>query len=263
VERVLPRLPPTKRSPFILLGAATAACLVACGLAYLHTRDQVSALRFIAATPRATLASPREDPAIYSGEIVAPADRTTPIGTPAAAYWWWVDHDGDDNTVTDCANSAYAQMELHDGDRSAPLVLFDRAHDVSLLSIDRNWDYDERAVIDLGPIASAAAKDFPRESSACAAKDRRYSERWLPPHARADVLACNVAGSLTACTGPLDGVLATPDMRTHLARRAGDVRDTVRMMAGLLVAFLFGIGLTTFLMAGGMLGLPQTMKRKR
>jgi hypothetical protein len=263
LEHVLPPLPPTKRSPFILVGIATFACIFVTVIAYVFTRSQITALRFIAAAPRATLASPRQDPAIYSGEIVAPADRTTPMGSPATAYWWWVDHDGDDNTITDCSNSAYQQMQLRDGDRTAPLALFDRAPDVALLAGDRDWDYDGRAVVDLGVLTSAATKSFPRESSTCAASDRRYSERWLPPRSRADVLACNVGGSLTACSGPLDGVLAVPDIRVHLRRRAGEVRDDVRIAAGVLIAFLFGIGLTTAMMLAGMLGLPQPRKGKR
>jgi hypothetical protein len=260
---VLSQLPPTKRLPFIMVGAATLACLFAAGVAYYVTRNQITALRFIAGAPRATLASPRQDAAIYSGEIVAPGDRSTPMGSPAAAYWWWVDHDNDDNTVTDCSDSAYNQLQLRDGDRAAPLTLFDRAPDVALLSDDRTWDYDGRAVVDLGVLSSAATKDFPRESSQCASSDRRYSERWLPPRSRVEVLACNVGGSLDACSGPVDGVIAVPDMRTHVVRRAGDVRAAVRIATVTAIALLFVVGVSALLMATGMVGLRDPQPRKR
>src|SRR5690349_16023122 len=78
-----------ERPPRTLPLVAAGLCILAFGFAYLGAHRHLRALEWMSGAPHASLAAPIPGPAIYTGALGGPM-YTTPLGAPAAAYWWWV-----------------------------------------------------------------------------------------------------------------------------------------------------------------------------
>jgi hypothetical protein len=65
-----------------LLGAYAVAALIA--------SSRIKEIEWLAGLPSADYEYDMNRPARYTGRLFGPEDRKTPLGQPAAAYWWSV-----------------------------------------------------------------------------------------------------------------------------------------------------------------------------
>lgn len=220
-------------------------------------------LRWLAATPHATLAAPVPGPAIYAGVLQGPNDRTTPLGTRASAYWWWVEERHGRSSKTVCTESERSELRLVDGSASAPLDAIANATDVALTTgSDGAWT--SRVVVDLGSGGqSTSAGPVPSRAGRCAKSHRSYAERWIPVGTRVEVLACHDGVALRACPGgPHDAVLAIPTLALHREHRAEAALVGVRTFAlGSLAAILFVFLVTLFGKGAVLRGMTPARRR--
>jgi hypothetical protein len=228
-------------------GPAIATCVIA-GLgyaAYERAKQEVPGLRWLAAAPHATLAAPVKGPAIYTGVLRGPADRKTPLGRRASAFWWSVDERHGKQSVTICKNAARDRLELVDGASAAPLEVLETATSVSLMAGGFGDEWTSRVVIDVtSGSESGTAGELSGEAAKCAGKGRSYSERFVPVGTRVEVLACHGGAALRACPGAIhDAVLAIPTLAKHRERRAesalgGVTAFALGSMSAILVVFV-------------------------
>ncbi len=241
-------MPRFSRRELIPVLAATLLIGAIFAIAWLTARGEYAGLRWMHGVPRATLASPRVGPAVYSGTVVGPEDRVTPLGRRTAGHWWWVvDRSRGEDGTTVCHTRVRDGMRLVDGDRVVRLTMFETAGDSSLLSDHRTWDWRDAMVFDLGSTPEYSSRTIPRAASRCTGRRLEYTERWIPPGARVEVLACMRDGALGPCNGPLTGALSIPNLDVHRIRRAREVRKAVRAACGISAVLLSA--LTTFLVA--------------
>lgn len=240
------------RLSFALPVLATLGVVLVFGVALFLSAEDLEALRWLAAVPRERLDAPVPGPAVYRGELFGPPDRTSGSGQPAAASWWWVTtSDGEDTTVH-CFERARDELSLRADGRTVPLDFFGtEVDDVALIADDR-WD-EGHAVIDLGPLQPAEPKALLGRAASCLREDATVHERWIPPGASVDVVACYRDGILRACAGsPLRGIVAVGSEAAHRRRRAGEIHDRFRI-AGLVVA----AGLLTLTLLLGTAAAPS------
>jgi hypothetical protein len=189
-------------------------------VAFAVAAPHVEPLRVMREAPRATLAQPREGPAVYAGEVFGPQGRVDSAGDAAAAHWWWVIQRVNKNTSkTVCFKRDIAGMRLRSGSREVSLQMFDGSDSLSLLGRDRDSDWTDRLLIDLAgePVSRPGA--FPPHAESCRGSSRTFVARSLPQGASAEVLACHHDGALVACPGPLQAVLALDNLGRHRRRR--------------------------------------------
>jgi hypothetical protein len=189
--------------------------------AYGQAKRHVEKLRWMVAAPRASLAAPVSGPAIYAGVLRGPKGRKTPMGSNATMYWWWVEERKGKSVKTVCTANTRDELVLAEGDAAIPLTLLGTETDVSLTGDSLSDNYDGRLVLDLGSGASSAQASTPPATLAdCGGPNRTYSERFVEPGARVEVLACFDRGALRACPGaPHAGVLAIPTIARDRERR--------------------------------------------
>lgn len=205
------------------LGPALATLVIA-GLgryAFQHAREHVAKLRWEAAAPKARLAAPISGPAVYAGVLRGPADRRTPLGARATAFWWTVVERKGKAVKTVCAGGARDALSLVDGAASAPLELVAAAPVATLLNDAFDDDWSAPLLLDPGGATESRTSDAPvGDAASCAGQHRSYVERAVPVGTRVEVLACHEGGALRACPGaPHAGVLAIPTLARHRERR--------------------------------------------
>jgi hypothetical protein len=231
----------------IAVAVLAGAFRIAFGIA----RPEVEALRFVRATPHATLADHRTDPAIYSGTISGPDDRHDAGGNRAAATWWWViERVSKDNSKTVCFEHQIDRMRFFDGhgqpsvrtpDDSAPLAMFDDKKQISLHGRDRSGeDWDDPLQIDLAEQPPYWPSEWPPEVAArCYDKKRSFVARSIPEGARVDVLACHVGDELTACPSKIAAVISLGDIDAYASRRAFHASSAFIVASVLALLLLF------------------------
>lgn len=225
--------------PLLLVaGIAAVACLVAS----LAVSDHVAAMRVMREAPRATLAAPRDGPAIYRGVVFGPAGRKDQNGRDSAATWWWVSERVSKNTTkTVCFERQIEGLRLRDAGVELPITMFETAADLSLLGVGRGEDWDEPLLIDLGQEPRSTSKTMPPAAQRCAGERRTFMNRSLGQGVRVEVLACHQAGKLVGCKGPLAGVLAVGTMNAHRERRAWQARIPFFFITALSLSVLGGL----------------------
>jgi len=239
--------------PIIALGVLVVWMLLSIGIGIASTSSDVDLLRSIAQTPRATLAAPRQGPAVYAGRIHAAASRQTPRGTPAAAYWWWVILNSTKRQgrapLTACRAFASDHLVLEADGKRVNADLFADEHGIQLVANDRDEGPD-RMTIDLGPTKLLETTDIPDSLARCKgergvlAPGREYQERMIAEGAEVEVLACWNGTELVACDQKVGGILAVPTLSVDLAHRSRVIRTPLRVAT--LVSFvpLLALGIT-------------------
>ncbi len=227
------------------------------GLAWLgvvvKTRGELERLRALSSVPPGNLAVPSPGPAIYKGRLYSKVPRTSPMGKPSAAFWWWVEQKQGKNTwKTVCSDIARDSMELRGEGGKVSLALFDGG-DLSLLADTRD-DWSEKRVIDLGALKYDRPTTFPDAAANCFVKGRTYTERRIAPGANVEVLACYSDGALRDCPGAMAGVLGVPTIKIHVDRREAYALNPTRGVAVFSLVLLTGGALLALRMRKRVLG---------
>ena len=211
------------RSTRLFVDGAVVALIivVAFVIAWRSARAEVEPLRFLAGLPRATLDAPRAGPAIYTGRLYGPSARATALGTPSALTWWWLMTGTSKSRKTACFERQIDQLELRGNGASLRFVGLASASSLSLLSNERDSDWGDPLIVDLGSQPLRSTKKLPAVASKCSGTDPTYLERWVAQGAEVEVVACYREGELRACEAPLRAVVGLGTILPHRVRRAG------------------------------------------
>ncbi|MBI5532954.1 MAG: hypothetical protein HY898_09580 [Deltaproteobacteria bacterium] len=226
---------------------AAFAMLAAILIALLVTSPRVALLRSLVAAPRASLATPRSGPAVYSGRLHSATERLTPRNARVAAYWWWVvqrkSKEGCGSSPPSvCTEFVTEKLLLKaDGTQALTDAVADY-HGVSLLADGRD-EWESRRIIDLGSASIFSTDVIPQSLARCAGHRREYQERSIAEGAEVEMLACFDKGELRACDGPVGAILASPRVSVHMTRRASHAHDPIRAVALVSAIVLLGLAI--------------------
>lgn len=228
--------------------AAMVLVVAAAGLGYYSITDDLAMLRWLDGIPVARLSAPARSKAVYRGVVVGPDARRTPLGHPAAAFWWLVEYRHKGNKRTVCSGLEQSELWLRDGGASARLAMLERlgGPQLAVTSDDRAWSYDYSDVPTVIDLASGAETDrteaFPPWLGHCAGDRHHYVESHLPRGAYVELAACaDAAGHLRLCDGPFGAVLSVGGLSVHRARRIEDALLGLSILGGILAAVLFAM----------------------
>jgi hypothetical protein len=235
--------PSPRRYGYLATIAPLAIVLAVFGLLYRYDATTLGMLRELARAPRASLASPVNGPAVYSGRVAGPADRRSPAGRPVAASWWQVSSPTRKNRRVRCSDGQQDGLALRAGDRTAPLSFLDGRTAAFVIGETDSDDWQSRRVIDLGPVPWTRLDARPAIPGGCRTVVGLYAERALANGTAVEVYACYARDALGPCDGPVAGVASVGSLRAHRRRRAEDVRQDYRLAAivSLVVILVFGL----------------------
>ena len=222
-------------------------------IAHSKAWEHVLAFRALKDAPYATLMSPRDGPAIYTGIVEGPDGRISNDGSKAAAGVWWsvYEEESDDNSKRVCHERHVDDMRLLDSEgNSAPLRMF--RNDTPSLVIrtgrDVPWSSHVREVLlDLGDQETFRPSELPSIAQKCAGKDRWFSEGYLPQRSRVEILACFHAGGLERCPGPLPSVMSVGNLSRHLSLRVSEATEWYGGAAVVYTVILIALTLVQFM----------------
>lgn len=188
-----------------------------------HQTVEYRASTLLRVAPLAPLEAPSAGIARYRGTLVGPADRTTPRGHKAVAWWssFIKDQGSDDPDKTQCTRSQIDQLSLRSGNTVVPLAGIParwtaaRQADAGPIAgrdplialwfegdLEHEVQRDKRFAIPEGRSTADASCDLPWD---------RYEEDFLPRDTVVEVVACHLDGALRPCpaTSPLGMAVAT------------------------------------------------------
>ena len=190
------------------------------GLAFLMATPRLREIEWLAGLPSFDPDNPASGPVVYSGTLHGPADRTTPLGGQAAAYWWAVQEVSDHGVDAQCAGNARTDLTLLTATGLLPIVWMEADPDlVGLVSDDADDDYVLPFSIDVGNNETLTVD--PPPPGTC--EGDYYAQIVFLPGARVEVVGCAHNGTIVSCDTPIGGVLSAPTLsadRRHRFRSA-------------------------------------------
>jgi hypothetical protein len=234
--------PPSPSRVRGLLAVATVAVVVAYGVAATMAAARIREVAWLGSLPSADAAAPQSTPARYSGKLHAPAGRTTPAGTPAAAYWWNVAHHDDDSDDLFCQGRQRSALSC-ETTTGALRIEWTEADPsiVGLVADDKDNEYERPLAIDIGNHQLSAKPVVP--SSTCWGDGATYSEATISEGAQVEIVGCVADGEIRACDGPLHGVLAVPAIEVDRRHRFEQALHAFRFAFAAAFTALVAVGL--------------------
>lgn len=254
-------VPPRSLGPAATVALAVFV-LVLFAVPYSYDATSREMLRTLERAPRASLATPVQGRAVYSGQIMGPVGREARSGGGAvAASWWQVERRNGKSWLTACAGAEQGALVLHDKNHTAAVDFLEGSEAPFIIGETYRNDWETRRVVDLGPVEPRKLDSAPATAGACGQVPGHFREQVLPQGAHVEVYACYAGGRLAACDGPVAGVVSVGTLGDHLARRREDLRSDIRIssMFGLVLVLVFGVGAVAF----GTSSFPVLTPRRR
>jgi hypothetical protein len=194
----------------LLIGAYAIAALVA--------SSRIKEIEWLAGLPAAEYEYDTNRPARYAGRLFGPEDRKTPLGQPAAAYWWSVSsRDADVGYDVKCRARVRSNLFLVTSTGRMPIVWTEaNPDDVGIASDSQRGDYGLPFAIDVGNTPSMLYDKVPPNTCSFG---ERYLQTYLEQGINVEVVGCIRNEAIDRCDSLLGGVLSVPNIKSDMRHR--------------------------------------------
>lgn len=229
---------------WLIIGTVAVLLLGAYAIAAFRASSRIREIEWLAGLPAADPASPSGLPARYAGRIFGPADRRTPLGQEASAYWWTVtSSDGEAGEDVKCLKRVRSGLVLATPAGVMPVAWSGAdPDDISLASDSDSGEYGRPLAIDIG---GAPSMKYERVPGGICEYGEKYYQTFIGQGVRAEVVGCFRNGALGRCDSVLGGVISVPDIKSDMRHRFGSAMHMFfyPMYLGLCLLFLATVAL--------------------
>lgn len=203
---------------WFVITIVTVLLFVAYAIAAFEASSRIKEIEWLAGLPSAEYEYGTNRPARYAGRLFGPEDRKTPLGQPAAAYWWSVSsRDADVGYDVKCRARVRSNLVLVTSAGRMPIAWTEaNPEDVGIASNTQRGDYGLPFAIDVGHTPSVLYDKVPPNT--CSVGER-YLQTYIEQGINVEVVGCVRNGVIDRCDSLLGGVLSVPNIKSDMRHR--------------------------------------------